>query len=150
MTMSRSAIAPSRSGPVLMLAFAILLVAMPRMSLAQDVPAFRQGLWEYQRAADGNTYGASECLDPGEELKRQQTTLQKIGCKLSPTTHAGSTWTYSADCTVKLPSGAMSFSKTSVLTADSDTAYQVETRTTGKTGTTSQVISAHRVADCTN
>ena len=120
------------------------------MSLAQDVPAFRQGLWEYQRAADGNTYGASECLDPGEELKRQQTTLQKIGCKLSPTTHAGSTWTYSADCTVKLPSGAMSFSKTSVLTADSDTAYQVETRTTGKTGTTSQVISAHRVADCTN
>jgi len=76
--------------------------------------------------------------------------LQKIGCKLSPTTHAGSTWTYSADCTVKLPSGAMSFSKTSVLTADSDTAYQVETRTTGKTGTTSQVISAHRVADCTN
>ncbi len=149
-TMTPSASTPRRPGPALLLALAILLVATPGISPAEDVPAFRQGLWEYQRAADGNTYGASECLDPGEELKRQQTTLQKIGCKLSPTTHAGSTWTYSADCTVKLPSGAMSFSKTSVLTADSDTAYQVETRTTGKTGTTSQVISAHRVADCTN
>jgi hypothetical protein len=44
----------------------------------------------------------------------------------------------------------MSFSRTSVLTADSDSAYQVEMRTTDRTGTTSQVISAHRVADCAN
>jgi hypothetical protein len=150
MTMTRSAIAPSRSGPALMLALAILLVAMPRMSRAEDVPSFRQGLWEYQRAAGGNKYAASECLDPGEELRRQQSALQKMGCRLTPTAHAGSTWTYSADCTVKLPSGAMSFSTTSVLTSDSDTAYQVEMSTTDKNGTTSQVISAHRVADCTN
>ena len=150
MTMTTSASAPSRSGPALLLALAILLVATPRMSRAEDVPSFRQGLWEYQRAAGGNQYAASECLDPGEELRRQQTALQKMGCRLSPTARTGSTWTYSADCTVKLPSGAMSFSTTSVLTADSDTAYQVEMRTTDRSGTTSQVISAHRVADCTN
>lgn len=150
MTMTTFASAPSRSGLAFLLALAILLVATPRMSRAEDVPSFRQGLWEYERAAGGSKYAASECLDPGEELRREQTALQKIGCKLSPTSHAGSTWTYSADCTVKLPSGVMSFSKTSVLTADSDTAYQVEMRTTDKSGTTSQVISAHRVADCTN
>ena len=149
-TMTPSASTPRRPGPALLLALAVLLVATPRISRAEDVPAFRQGLWEYQRAAGGNRYAASECLDPGEELRRQQTAFQKMGCKLSPTAHAGSTWTYSADCMVKLPSGAMSFSTTSVLTADSDTAYQVEMRTTDKSGTTSQVISAHRVADCTN
>jgi hypothetical protein len=148
--MTTFASVPGRSGPALLLALAMLLVATPRMSRAEDVPSFRQGLWEYQRAAGGNRYTATECLDPGEDLRRQQSALQKMGCKLSPTAHAGSTWTYSADCLVKLPSGAMSFSTTSVLTADSDTAYQVEMRTTDKSGTTSQVISAHRVADCTN
>jgi hypothetical protein len=150
MTMTTPAITPSRAGPALLLAFALLLVATPRLSRAEDVPAFRQGLWEYQRAVGGNKYAATECLDPGEDLRRQQSALQKMGCKLSPTAHAGSSWTYSADCTVKLPSGAMSFSRTSVLTADSDSAYQVEMRTTDRTGTTSQVISAHRVADCAN
>ena len=84
MTMSRSGIAPSRSGPALVLAFAMVLVAMPRMSLAQDVPAFRQGLWEYQRAADGNTYGASECLDPGEELGDQHRQKVALTCSKRP------------------------------------------------------------------
>jgi hypothetical protein len=135
----------------LLLAFTGLLVAAPGAARADDVPSFRQGLWEYQRAAGTNRFAATECLDPGEERRRHQIALQKIGCKLSPTTRTGSTWTYSADCAVKLPSGAMAFSTTSVLTADSDTAYQEEVRTTGKGGTTtSQVITAHRVADCTN
>jgi len=51
---------------------------------------------------------------------------------------------------VKLPSGAMAFSTNSVLTADGDTAYQIEVRTTDRNGTISQVTNAHRVADCAN
>jgi hypothetical protein len=140
---------PCRLRPGLLLALAGLLVAAPGAARADDLPSFRQGLWEYQRAAGANRFAATECLDPGEELRRRQAALQKIGCKLSPTTRAGSTWTYSADCAVKLPSGAMAFSTTSVLTADSDAAYQEEVRTTGRGGTTTgEVITAHRVADC--
>ena len=144
---------PSASRPVRvapLLALAILVAATPVVVRADDVPSFRQGLWEYQRANGTNRYAATECLDPGEELRRQQEGLQKLGCKLSPTTHAGSTWTYSADCAVKLPSRVRTFSKTSVLTVESDAAYQVETRTTDQGKTTSEVVNAHRVADCTN
>jgi uncharacterized protein DUF3617 len=136
--------------PAILLAVTGLIVAASAAARADDAPSFRQGLWEYQRSAGTDRFAATECLNPAEELRRHQTALQKIGCKLSPTAHAGSTWTYSADCTVKLPSGAVAFSTTSVLTADSDTAYQVETRTTNQGRTTSEVINAHRVTDCTN
>ncbi|HEX8010782.1 MAG TPA: DUF3617 family protein [Casimicrobiaceae bacterium] len=151
MTLPRvPAFAPSPSTSRRLLALAMLFVAMPSGVRAEEIPAFRQGLWEYQRVAGGNRYAATECLDPGEESRRQQIALQKLGCNLSPITRAGSTWTYSADCMVKLPAGPAAFSTTSVLTADSDTAYQVEIRTTDRRGTSSQVISAHRVADCAN
>ena len=140
---------PYRPRLGLLLALAGVLVAAPGVGRADDAPSFRQGLWEYQRTAGANRYAATECLDPGEELRRQQAGLQKLGCKLSPTTRAGSTWTYSADCAVKLPSRVWTFSKTSVLTAESDTAYQLETRTTDRGVTSSEVITAHRVADCT-
>ena len=112
------------------------------------MPSFRQGLWEYQRTLGAKRYAATECIDPGEDLQRQQTVLRKLGCKLAPTTHTGSTWTYGADCTVQLPSGFVAFSTASVLTADGDTAYQVETRSTRSGATTNETISAHRVADC--
>ena len=139
-----------RSTLCVALALAGGLLATPGAASADDLPSFRQGLWEYQRVDGASRYAATECLDPGEELRRQQAGLQKLGCKLSPTTHAGSTWTYSAECMVKLPSRLRTFSQTSVLTAESDTAYQVEMRTTDQSGTSSEVITAHRVADCTN
>jgi predicted secreted protein len=125
-----------------------LLLAAPGIARADDLPSFRQGLWEYQRTAGTNRYAATECIDPGEDLRRQQTVLQKLGCKVPPPTRAGPTWTYGADCTVHLPSGYAAFSRTTVLTADSDVAYQVETRTTRRGATTSETITAHRVADC--
>jgi hypothetical protein len=150
MTQSRLPFIASRVRRVLLLAFPVLVVAAPGPVRADDVPSFRQGLWEYERGSGGHKYAATECLDPGEELRRQQIALQKMGCTLSPTTRAGSTWSYSADCTVKMPSGAMKFSRSSALTADSDNAYQVETRTTNQRGTVSEVITARRVADCTN
>jgi predicted secreted protein len=131
-----------------LLALAGWLLAAPGAASAEDMPSFRQGLWEYQRTAGTNRYAATECIDPGEDLRRQQTVLQKLGCKLAPTTRAGSTWTYGADCTVQLPSGFVAFSTASLLTADSDVAYQVETRTTRRGATATETITAHRVADC--
>src|SRR5258708_35266582 len=96
--------APNSMRVAPLVALAVLIAAAPVVVRADDVPSFRQGLWEYQRADGANRYAATECLDPGEELRRQQIALQKNGCKLSPTTHTGSTWTYSAECMLKLPS----------------------------------------------
>jgi hypothetical protein len=73
-----------------------------------------------------------------------------MGCKLSPALRAGATYTYTAECSVKLPSGAVTFSTSSVLTAESDSAYRIENRLTNQRGTTNESITAQRVADCAN
>ena len=139
----------SRSGIFhLCLALAAMLSVAPWTAHADEFPSLRQGLWEYQRTEGTTKYAAKECLDPSEELLRRHTAQEKMGCRLSPITRVGSTYTYTADCAVKLPSGAATFSTTSVLTADSDSAYQIETRTTGRNGTSSDLITAQRVADC--
>jgi len=134
--------------PRLRLALVALLTAAPGVARADEVPLLRQGLWEYQRTAGANKFAATECIDPSEDLRRQHAALEKMGCKLSPALRAGATYTYTADCSVKLPSGAVAFSTTSVLTAESDTAYRLENRLTSQSGTTNESISAQRVADC--
>ena len=138
--------APRRLQPHLLLV--ALLTAAPWVAYADEVPLLRQGLWEYQRTAGLNKFAATECIDPSEDLRRQRTALEKMGCKLSPALRAGSTYTYTADCSVKLPSGAVTFSTVSVLTAESDTAYRIENRLTNQSGTSNETITAQRVADC--
>ena len=95
-----------------------------------------------------NKFAATECIDPSEDLRRQHAALEKMGCKLAPALRAGATYTYTADCSVKLPSGAVAFSTTSVLTAESDIAYRLDNRLTSQGGTTNESITAQRVADC--
>jgi len=138
--------APHRLQPHLLLV--ALLTAAPWVAYADEVPLLRQGLWEYRRTAGLNKFAATECIDPSEDLRRQRTALEKMGCKLSPALRAGSTYTYTADCSVKLPSGAVTFSTVSVLTAESDTAYRIENRLTNQSGTSNETITAQRVADC--
>ena len=146
MTASTFSPAPHRLRPQLLLV--ALLTAAPWVARADEVPLLRQGLWEFQRTAGVNKFAATECIDPSEDLRRQRTALEKMGCKLSPTLRAGSTYTYTADCSVKLPSGAVTFSTVSVLTAESDTAYRIENRLTNQGGTSNETITAQRVADC--
>ena len=146
MTASTFSPAPHRLRPQLLLV--ALLTAAPWVAYADEVPLLRQGLWEYQRTAGLNKFAATECIDPSEDLRRQRTALEKMGCKLSPALRAGSTYTYTADCSVKLPSGAVTFSTMSVLTAESDTAYRIENRLTNQGGTSNETITAQRVADC--
>ena len=146
MTASTFSPAPHRLRPQLLLV--ALLTAAPWVAYADEVPLLRQGLWEYQRTAGLNKFAATECIDPSEDLRRQHAALEKMGCKLSPPQRAGSTYTYTADCSVKLPSGVVTFSTTSVLTAESDTAYRIENRLTNQGGTSNETITAQRVADC--
>ena len=148
MTASTFSLAPRRLQPHLLLLLVTLLTAAPRVAHADEVPLLRQGLWEYQRTVGTNKFVATECIDPSEDLRRQHTALEKMGCKLSPALRAGSTYTYTAECSVKLPSGAATFSTMSVLTAESDTAYRIENRLTNQGGTSNETITAQRVADC--
>ncbi|HEV8258687.1 MAG TPA: DUF3617 family protein [Casimicrobiaceae bacterium] len=148
MTASTFYPAPHRLQPHQLLLLVALLSASPSVARADEVPLLRQGLWEYQRTAGVNKFAATECIDPSEDLRRQHAALEKMGCKLSSALRAGSTYTYTADCSVKLPSGAVTFSTTSVLTAESDTSYRIENRLTNQGGTSNESITAQRVADC--
>lgn len=147
MTVSRYSSA-RRNGPrQLGFALVAVLLAAP-MARADDVPPLRQGLWEYQRTAGTQKFAAKECIDPSEDLRRQHAALERMGCKLAPVAREGTTYTYAADCVLKLPSGAVTFSTTTVVAADGDTAYHVESRMTNQGSTTSETITAQRVADC--
>jgi len=114
---------------------------------AAEVPAFRQGMWEYESTVGEKKFAAKECIDPTKELRQRDSTLEKIGCKVSSSAQAPS-YTTIAQCTVKLPSGFASWSTTSILTAESDTAYRLETHTLRDGRTRDEVVNAHRVADC--
>jgi Protein of unknown function (DUF3617) len=114
---------------------------------AVEMPAFRQGMWEYERSVGGSRFVAKECGDPTEDMRAQNASMEKMGCRLSPVGQSGSTYTYTMQCAVKLPSGAATWSTTSVLTAESDGAYRLEVRGSAR-GQQDEVVVAHRVADC--
>ncbi len=147
MTGSTHGAAPHSLPRHLPLALVMLFCAMPS-AYGDEVPLLRQGLWEYQRTAGTQKFAATECIDPSEDLRRQHAALERMGCKVAPVQHEGTTYTYSADCALKLPSGVVAFSMTSVLTAESETAYRVENRMTNQGGTSDEIITAQRVADC--
>jgi len=123
-----------------------LLAVAP--SLAVDVPAFRQGMWEYERSVGAAKFVAKECVDPGQEMRAHNASMEKIGCKLSSAAPSGSTYTYTTECAVKLPSGAASWSTSSVLTVEGESAYRLEVHNTGRGAQSDEVVVAHRVADC--
>jgi hypothetical protein len=122
-----------------------LLAAAP--CLAVEIPAFRQGLWEYERSVGASKYVAKECGDPSRDMRTNNASMEKIGCKLSSGAPTGAIYTYTTECAVKLPSGAVSWTTTSTLTVEGETGYRLEIRSTGR-GAQDEVVVAHRVADC--
>jgi uncharacterized protein DUF3617 len=134
--------------PCLGVCVSILLIA-PGVARGADVPTFRQGVWEYERTVGTSKFVAKECIDPSEEFRLQDTALGRMGCKVSPTTQSGSTYTFNAECMVKLPSGVASWTTTSMLTAENDSAYRLETHTARNGRVRDEVTTARRVADCT-
>ena len=115
---------------------------------AAEMPQFRHGMWEYERTSGGNRYAAKECGDPAQAMRANNASLEKIGCRFSPVTHEGSTYTFTSECAIKLPSGVYSSRTRSVLTVQGDSAYRLEVRETRQGSTTEETVVAHRVADC--
>lgn len=136
----------TRSGPLRLLLASLLTWAVS--ATAAEMPEFRQGFWEYERTLGDSRFVAKECGDPAATMREHNASLTKLGCKLSPLVQQGSTYTFSSECAIKLPSGVYASSATSVLTVESDSAYRLDVRETNHGKTSEQTIVAHRVADC--
>jgi hypothetical protein len=126
----------------------LLLSAAP--AYADEPPALRQGLWQFERTVGGQKLQTQECVNPSEDMQRQNALLEKSGCKFSPGQRAGKTYTFTADCSIKPPGGgaAVAVHSSSVMTVDNDSAYKVEITTTAAGTTTPELLLAHRLDDC--
>jgi hypothetical protein len=117
---------------------------------ADEPPALRQGLWQFERTVGGQKLQRQECVSPSEDMKRQNAMLEKSGCKFSPAQRAGKTYTFTADCAIKPPGGdTVNVRSTSVMTVEDDSAYKVEIETTGAGTSTQELLVARRLGDCT-
>jgi uncharacterized protein DUF3617 len=136
----------ARVGATMLAAAALSFVAAAH---AEEPPAFRHGLWQFDRTVGAQKLQTKECTNPSEDMKQQNAMLTKGGCKFTPSTRSGKTYTFSAECTVKAPAGApVTARSTSVMTVDSDSAYKVEITTTGAGTSTNELLIARRVGDC--
>jgi uncharacterized protein affecting Mg2+/Co2+ transport len=130
----------------------LLAAALPAgQAAADDWPALRAGMWEFNRTietpgAQGKpqTMQTRKCTNPADDMKRQNDMLSKGGCKFSPVTRAGNTYSYSAVCNLQ---GASGTSK-SVLTVESDAAYEIRIESDFGGEPTREWLRAKRTGDC--
>jgi Protein of unknown function (DUF3617) len=129
---------------------AVLLSALASGSiLAADLPALRQGLWNFQRTVNGEKIEATECISPTEDMKKMNAKLEKSGCRMSPVKKSGNVYTYTADCSMKMPTGGtMSSRSSSVLTVDSDSSYRLEVDAVTDGKASKERMVAKRIGDC--
>jgi hypothetical protein len=119
-------------------------------ALADDLPALRQGLWKFQRTVGGEKIERTECTSPTEDMKKMNAKLEKGGCRLSPLKNAGNVYTYTADWSMKMPTGAtMSSRSTSVMTVVSESSYKIKIDVVTDGQASKDELVAQRVGDCT-
>ena len=118
---------------------------------SEEWPALRHGMWEFSRSIETvgkggkpQTVQSRNCVSPTEDMKRQNETLSRAGCKFSPLARAGNVYTYSAVC--KMP-GVAGTSK-SVLTVDGDGAYTIRVDSDFGGEATRELLQARRTGDC--
>jgi len=148
---SRTGLSLRRKRLIIATATAILMSALAcGPVLADDLPAFRQGLWKFQRTVGGKKIETTKCTSPTEDMKTMNAKLEKSGCRFSPVKKTGNVYTYTADCSMKMPSGAtMTSRSTSVMTVVSDSSYRIEVDAVTDGQASKELLVAQRVGDCT-
>ena len=127
---------------------AILPLMLATAAVADDLPAFRHGLWEFDRSVDGGdgkpvALTTQKCTDPTADMKKKNE--EALGtCKMSPVARSGNLYTFSAECTIL----GVSMQSKSVITAVSDSAYRVDVESLQDGITTRELLNAKRVGDC--
>ncbi len=116
-----------------------------------DWPSFRRGIWEFQRTIEGvggqgtsQTIKNKKCTDPTEDMKKQNETLAKAGCKLSPISRSGNVYRFTSDCALQ----GMSAQGKSEIRVESDSAYTVHIETRQGKQVTKEVLKARRTGEC--
>ena len=118
--------------------------------LADDLPLLRQGLWKFERTVAGKKIETTKCASPTEDMNKLNATLEKSGCRFSPVKKSGNVYTYTADCSMKMPNGAtMNSRSTSVLTVAGESSYKIEIDIVTDGQASKELLVAHRVGDCT-
>jgi hypothetical protein len=119
-------------------------------ALADDLPALRQGMWKFQRTVGGEKIESTQCVNPTEDMRKMNAKLEKSGCRFSPVKKSGNVYTYSADCSMKMPTGAtMSSRSTSVMTVVSESSYKIEIDVVTDGQASKELLVAQRIGDCT-
>ena len=117
--------------------------------LADDLPALRQGLWKFDRTVGGKKIESTKCTSPTEDMKTMNAKLERSGCRFTPVKKAGNVYTYTADCSMKMPTGAtMTSRSTSVMTVASESSYTIEIDVVTDGQASKERLVAQRVGDC--
>jgi Protein of unknown function (DUF3617) len=118
-------------------------------ALAEDLPALRQGMWKFQRTVGGEKIESTQCVNPTEDMRKMNAKLEKSGCRFSPVKKSGNVYTYTADCSIKMPSGAtMNSRSTSVMTVASESSYKIEIDAVTDGQASKEQLVAQRTGDC--
>jgi hypothetical protein len=118
---------------------------------AQQWPVLKQGMWEFTRTMQApgggppRTVTSKRCTDPTADMQRQNATLTKSGCTISPPVKKGNTYTFTAACKVM----GITSNTTSTLVVESESAYTVTVEGTTDGQATKEVMKALRTGDCT-
>lgn len=117
-----------------------------------ELPVFKPGLWSFSLSV--NHYGAKEpqvrtmtrCADPIEEIRQKWQSLATQSCQFSPVSRDGSRYSYSAACDKQ----GHRISMRSVILAEGDDSYRVDTESHTPTQASREIVVARRVGDCPN
>ena len=143
--------------PVRKLYFLFLLLTgiciplLEGLAHSEDLPAFRRGMWEFNRTMKGadsqgksQTITSKQCTNPTEDMKKQNEMLSKAGCKFSPVTRSGNTYSFTSDCTLQ----GISAQGKSVVSVENDSAYTVNIETRQGNQVTKETLRARRIGEC--
>jgi hypothetical protein len=125
--------------------------ALPCVALADDLPSFRPGLWEFKRSVEG-TNGAGKplnteikkCVDPTADMRKMNEALTKQGCKASSVVKSGNAYSFTTDCQIQ----GVPMQSRSVVTVESDSAYKVDVTSKGGARSTTEALVAKRIGEC--
>ena len=83
-------------------------------------------------------------------MKKMNAMLEKSGSRFSPVKKSGNVYTYTADCSRKMPSGAsISSRSTSVMTIVSEDSYKIEIDVVTDGQSSKELLVAQRIGNCT-
>ena len=82
-------------------------------------------------------------------MKKMNAKLEKSGCRFSPVKKSGNVFTYTADCSMRMPTGnKMTSRSTSVMTVAGDASYRVDIDSVTDGQASKELLVAQRVGDC--